>query len=82
MTVYRIRYTYDRSQSSRRSRHAVEVSTDDDLAPVVPLRSDEEELELLETAVLDALDERDGDRVDVDPRDRSIQPFGRDPSRA
>ena len=37
----------------------------DDLAPVIPLRSDEEELELLETAVLDALDERDAEEEDV-----------------
>lgn len=32
---------------------------DEHLAPVVPLRSDEDELSLLETAVLDQLDEQD-----------------------
>lgn len=36
----------------------------DELAPVIPLRSDEEDLELLETAVLDALDERDAEEDD------------------
>jgi hypothetical protein len=32
---------------------------DDDLAPVVPIRSDEDELVLLESAVLDQLEEED-----------------------
>lgn len=36
----------------------------DELAPVIRLRSDEEDLELLETAVLDALDERDAEEDD------------------
>ena len=34
---------------------------DDGLAPVVPLRSDEDELVLLETAVLDHLDDEEDD---------------------
>lgn len=37
---------------------------DEGLAAVIPLRSDEEELELLETAVLDELDDRDAEYVE------------------
>lgn len=39
---------------------------DDDLAPVNPLRSDEQELELLESAVLDQLEEADEDQAGAD----------------
>lgn len=35
------------------------MGTDDELAPVIPIRSGEDELGLLEEAVLDALDEQD-----------------------
>lgn len=45
---------------------------DGDLAPVVPLRSDDDELVLLETAVLDHLDEDDDTQPTAQPLDDNV----------
>ncbi|HEV2810538.1 MAG TPA: hypothetical protein VGV93_09120 [Acidimicrobiales bacterium] len=63
---------------------------DDDLASVVPLRSHEEELVVLETAVLDRLDEEDDTQPADQPLDDNVvwlarypaPPTRRRPSRA
>lgn len=46
---------------------------EDDLAPVIPLRSDEEELELLESAVLDQLEEEDEDQAGTDGATEKVE---------
>lgn len=52
---------------------------DEHLAPVVPLRSDEDELVLLETAVLDQLDDQDA--AAADDSEPVVQPIVRHRSR-
>ncbi|HEV2809886.1 MAG TPA: hypothetical protein VGV93_05750 [Acidimicrobiales bacterium] len=52
----------------------------DDLAPVVPLRSDEDELVVLETAVLDHLDEEDDTQPGDQPLDENVAWLARHPA--